>query len=478
MRRHGVRPGAWYNFPMHADALSALGNLFGDRLRTSLETRICYSFDATRKTFLPDAVVYPINAEEVRQTVLLANRYRFPVVPRGAGSGFSGGSLPVRGGVVLSTERMDRIVTVDTENLYAVVEPGVVTGTLKEEARKKGLFYPPDPASLKFSTVGGNIAECSGGMSAVKYGVTRDYVLGLEAVLGTGELLRTGVATAKGVVGYDLTRMLVGSEGTLGIVTRATLRLMPLPETAATLLAFFPENRKSADAVNAIVAARVTPSAMELMDRTAIDCVQALMPVPLPEGTGSALLLEVDGPEAQVAREADLLTEVCRAHGAIEVRRASDAQGRDELWKLRRSISPALLRVAPVKLNEDIVVPRSRLADMFAFLSDLSARRNVRIVNFGHAGDGNIHVNIMISGTDADETRRAEEAVAEVFRKTVEMGGTISGEHGVGISKAPFLEMEVGPLGVAVMKRLKACFDPNGILNPGKIFLDEAAVRG
>ena len=240
MRRHGVRPGAWYNFPMHADALSALGNLFGDRLRTSLETRICYSFDATRKTFLPDAVVYPINAEEVRQTVLLANRYRFPVVPRGAGSGFSGGSLPVRGGVVLSTERMDRIVTVDTENLYAVVEPGVVTGTLKEEARKKGLFYPPDPASLKFSTVGGNIAECSGGMSAVKYGVTRDYVLGLEAVLGTGELLRTGVATAKGVVGYDLTRMLVGSEGTLGIVTRATLRLMPLPETAATLLAFFP----------------------------------------------------------------------------------------------------------------------------------------------------------------------------------------------------------------------------------------------
>ncbi|MHB8782772.1 MAG: FAD-binding oxidoreductase [Desulfobacteria bacterium] len=463
---------------MHADALSALGNLFGDRLRTSLETRICYSFDATGKMFLPDAVVYPVNAEEVRQTVLLANLHRFPVVPRGAGSGFSGGSLPVRGGIVLSTERMDRIVTVDTENLYAVVEPGVVTGTLKEEARRKGLFYPPDPASLKFSTLGGNIAECSGGMCAVKYGVTRDYVLGLEAVLGTGELVRTGVATAKGVVGYDLTRMLVGSEGTLGIVTRATLRLIPLPESAATLLAFFPENRKSADAVNAIVAARVTPSAMELMDRTAIECVQALMPVPLPEGTGSALLLEVDGPEGQVAREADLLTEVCRAHGALEVRRASDAPGRDELWKLRRSISPALLRVAPVKLNEDIVVPRSRLADMFAFLSDLSDRRNVRIVNFGHAGDGNIHVNIMISGTDADETRRAEEAVAEVFRKTVEMGGTISGEHGVGISKAPFLEMEVGPLGVAVMKRLKACFDPNGILNPGKIFLDEAAVRG
>jgi glycolate oxidase len=272
--------------------------------------------------------------------------------------------------------------------------------------------------------------------------------------------------------------MLVGSEGTLGIVTRATLRLIPLPGAAATLLALFHGNRRSVEAVNAIVAARVTPSAMELMDRTAIDCVQALMPVPLPEGTGSALLLEVDGPEGQVAREADLLTEVCRAHGAIEVRRASDAPGREELWKLRRSISPSLRRLAPVKLNEDIVVPRSRLADMFDFLADLSDRTSVRIVTFGHAGDGNIHVNIMISGTDADETRRAEEAVGEVFRKTVEMGGTISGEHGVGISKAPFFEMEVGPLGVAVMKRLKECFDPNGILNPGKIFLDEAAVRG
>ena len=421
---------------MNPEALSALGNLFGDRLRTSLETRICYSFDATGKQFLPDAVVYPVNAEEVRRTVLLANLHQFPVVPRGAGSGFSGGSLPVRGGVVLSTERMDRIVTIDTENLYAVVEPGVVTGTLKEEARNKGLFYPPDPASLKFSTLGGNIAECAGGMCAVKYGVTRDYVLGLEAVLGTGELVRTGVATAKGVVGYDLTRMLVGSEGTLGIVTRATLRLIPLPEAAATLLALFAGNRRAVESVTAIVAARVTPSAMELMDRTAIDCVQALMPVPLPEGTGSALLLEVDGPEAQVAREADLLTEVCRAHGALEVRRASDARGRDELWKLRRSISPALRRVAPVKLNEDIVVPRSPLADMFAFLSALSDRRNVRIVTFGHAGDANIHVNIMISGADADESRRAEEAVGDVFRKTGEMGGRISGEHGGGVSKA------------------------------------------
>jgi glycolate oxidase len=463
---------------MDPKALAALGELLGDRLRTSLETRICYSYDATGKKFLPDAVAFPVDAEEVRRIVLLANRHRFPVVPRGAGSGFSGGSLPVHGGVVLSTERMDRIVAIDTENLYAVVEPGVVTETLKEEARRRGLFYPPDPASLKFSTIGGNIAECAGGMCAVKYGVTRDYVLGLEAVLGTGELVRTGVSTVKGVVGYDLTRMLVGSEGTLGIVTRATLRLVPLPEAAATMLALFSGNREAAGAVNAVIAARVTPSAMELMDRTAIDCVLAVVPIPLPEGTGSALLLEVDGPEASVARDADRLAEVCRSCGAIEVRRASDARGREELWKMRRSISPGLRRLAPVKMNEDIVVPRSRLADMFDFLAGLSARKRVRIVNFGHAGDGNIHVNVMTSGTDADETRRAEEAVEEVFRKTVEIGGTISGEHGIGIAKAPFLEMEVGPLGVSVMKRLKECFDPNGILNPGKIFLDETVVRG
>src|SRR5512144_1316475 len=253
---------------MHPEALSALGKLFGGRLRTSLETRICYSFDATGGKFLPDAVVYPVNAEEVRQTVLLANLHRFPVVPRGAGSGFSGGSLPVRGGVVLSTERLDRILSIDTENLVAVVEPGVVPETLKEEVKKKGLFYPPDPASLKFCTIGGNLAECAGGMCAVKYGVTRDYVLGVEAVLGTGELVRTGVQTVKGVVGYDLTRMLVGSEGTRGIVTRATLRLIPLPEAAATLLALFRGNRAASDAVNAVVAARVVPSAMELMDRT------------------------------------------------------------------------------------------------------------------------------------------------------------------------------------------------------------------
>jgi glycolate oxidase len=462
---------------MDPKALAALGELLGDRLRTSLETRICYSYDATGKRFLPDAVAFPVDAEEVRRIVLLANRYRFPVVPRGAGSGFSGGSLPVHGGVVLSTERMDRIVAIDAENLYAVVEPGVVTEVLKEEARKAGLFYPPDPASLKFSTLGGNIAECAGGMCAVKYGVTRDYVLGLEAVLGTGELVRTGVFTVKGVVGYDLTRMLVGSEGTLGIVTRATLRLVPLPEAAATLLALFPGNREAAGAVNAVVAARVTPSAMELMDRTAIDCVLSVVPMPLPEGTGSALLLEVDGPGDSVARDADRLAEVCRSRGALEVRRASDARGREELWKLRRSISPGLRRLAPVKMNEDIVVPRNRLADMFDFLAGLAARKRVRIVNFGHAGDGNIHVNIMTSGTDPDETRRAGEAVEEVFRKTVEVGGTISGEHGIGIAKAPFLEMEVGPVGVSVMKRLKECFDPNGILNPGKIFLSEEAVR-
>ncbi len=462
---------------MDKRVISALREIYGERLKDSLEDRICYSFDATGKEFLPDAVAFPASAEEVRRTILLANELRFPVVPRGAGSGFSGGSLPVRGGVVLSTERMDRILSIDTENLVAVVEPGVVTERLKDEARKRGLFYPPDPASLKFCTIGGNLAECAGGMCAVKYGVTRDYVLGLEAVLGTGELVRTGVYTVKGVVGYDLTRMLVGSEGTLGVITKATLRLIPLPESVETLLAFFRTNGEGARAVAGIVEERITPCAMEMMDRTAIECVREIAGLPVPEGTGCALLIEVDGPKDSVLREADRVESACRRFGATEVRRAADAAGREKLWELRRSISPALRQVNPVKINEDIVVPRSRLPDMYAFLSDLAERKNLKIVNFGHAGDGNIHVNIMISGKDENERRRAEEAVEEVFRKTVELGGTISGEHGIGIAKAPFLEMEVGPLGVSVMKRLKTCFDPNGILNPGKIFLEEAGVR-
>jgi glycolate oxidase len=461
---------------MDSVSRSRLHDIFGDRFRDSPEERLCYAFDATGKEHLPDAVVFPVDAEEVRRVVLLANERRFPVVPRGAGSGFSGGCLPVKGGVVLSTERMDRIVVLDTDNLLAVVEPGVVTETLKEAARSKGLFYPPDPASMKFGTIGGNIAECAGGMSAVKYGVTRDYVLGLEAVLGTGELVRTGVSTAKGVVGYDLTRLLVGSEGTLGIVTRATMRLVPLPETTSTLLACFRNNEDASRAVSGIVAARITPSAMELMDRSAIDCVRKSVSLDIPDEVGCALLVEVDGPRAAVDVEADGVEAALRSHGAIEVRRAADAAGREGLWKLRRSISPALRNIARVKLNEDIVVPRSALPAMMAFLSDIAKRERLTIVNFGHAGDGNIHVNVMISGTDPDERRRADAAVEAIFRKTVDLGGTISGEHGVGIAKAPFFEMEVGPLGVSVMKRLKAAFDPNGILNPGKIWLDEEAV--
>jgi glycolate oxidase len=463
---------------MDEKAISALRSIFGERLRTSLEDRICYSYDATGKEFLPDAVAYPLNAEEIRRTVLLANEHRFPVVPRGAGSGFSGGSLPVRGGVILSTEKMDRIISIDVENLIAIVEPGVVTETLKNEVKKRGLFYPPDPASFKFCTIGGNLAECAGGMCAVKYGVTRDYVLGLEAVLGSGELVRTGVSTVKGVVGYDLTRMIVGSEGTLGIITKATLKLIPLPESADTLLAFFPFNELGAKAVAGIVQDRITPCAMELMDRTAVDCVREIADLSIPEGTGCALLIEVDGAAESVAMEADRVEEACRRFGAIEVRRAADAAGREKLWELRRSISPAIRKVNPVKINEDIVVPRSRLPEMFSFLSGLAERKKLKIVNFGHAGDGNIHVNIMISGKDEEERRRADEAVEAVFRKTVELGGTISGEHGIGIAKAPYMEIEVGPLGVSVMKRLKNCFDPNGILNPGKIFLEEEAVRG
>ncbi len=457
-------------------AIPALREIFGERFSTSRDQRIRHSYDATGRMVLPDAVAFPASAEEVRRAVLLANEHRFPVLPRGAGSGFSGGAVPVRGGLVLSTRGLARIVSFDEANQLAVVEPGVVTGTLKDEARKRGLFYPPDPGSLAFCTIGGNIAECAGGMCAVKYGVTRDYVLGLEAVLGTGELVRTGVSTRKGVVGYDLTRLLVGSEGTLGIVTQATLKLIPLPETVATILSFFRTTREGAAAVAGIIADRITPCALELMDRTAVDCVRETGGLALPEEAGCALLIEVDGSTQSVAADAGRVERACRERAAIGIGRAADEAGRERLWALRRAISPSLRKVNPVKINEDIVVPRSRLPDMMSFLVDLGSRLSLRIVTFGHAGDGNVHVNLMISGTDAGERRRADGAVAELFRKTIDFGGTISGEHGVGIAKAPFFEMEVGPSGVSVMKRLKGCFDPNGILNPGKIFEEEGAV--
>ncbi len=433
---------------------------------------LCYSYDATQMEFLPDAVVYPDGAREVSLILKMANSENIPVFPRGAGSGFSGGSLPKGGGIVLVTTRMNRISRIDTENLIAVVEPGVVTFQLQQEVEKLGLFYPPDPASLRFSTLGGNVAECAGGPRAVKYGVTREYVLGLEVVLPNGDIIRTGGETMKGVVGYDLTRLICGSEGTLGVITSIVLKLLPLPETKKTMLAVFSSIDGAARAVSAIIRGKIIPSTLEFMDRTAIQCVSDHSQSVIPEGAGAALIIEVDGDPELVEKQALRIHEIIEPLDLLLFKEAKDNAEAEELWETRRKVSPSLRRVNPHKINEDIVVPRSRVPEIIRRIEAIHEKYSIPIVNFGHAGDGNIHVNIMIDKEVPGESEKAELAVKELIRATLELGGSMSGEHGVGLSKAPYITMELTPSQISIMKAVKRAFDPNNILNPGKIFPD------
>ena len=452
-------------------AIKELESIVGpEHLTTRHDDLTNYSSDATKLEFMPDAVAFPGAAEQISRILLLANREYFPVIPRGAGSGTSGGALPVKGGLVLAMDRFDRILSIDQDNLIVKVEPGVITAHLQEEVEKLGLFYPPDPASINISTIGGNVAECAGGLRAVKYGVTRDYVLGLEVVLPTGEIMKTGVETAKGVVGYDLTRLIVGSEGTLAVITSVTLRLIPKPATKKTMMAFFHHISSSVRTVSDIIRNRIVPTTLEFMDRLSIDCVRNEMGLSIPDETAALLLIEVDGDEDLTARDAKLVQEICVRSGAILFQAASGKEEAERLWEARRGLSPALLTLRPSKVSQDIVVPRSRLPELIAFLEQLSQEYQLPIPAFGHAGDGNIHVNIMLDKSVPKEVENANAAVKDLFRKVIEMDGTISGEHGIGITKAPYMEMEISGPALELMSRLKKAFDPNGILNPGKIF--------
>jgi len=335
---------------------------------------------------------------------------------------------------------------------------------------KEGLFYPPDPSSSDFSTLGGNLAECAGGPKAIKYGVTRDYVLGLEAVLPTGEIIRTGVQTTKGVAGYDLTRLLVGSEGTLGIITRMTLKLLPLPQSVMTLTAVFHRLETATETVSEIIRRGIIPRTLEFMDNASIRCVERHLKMGLPVDAGALLLIETDGDPEETIKTIKKLQDVCRTNGAYDVRTAATADEAQALWKARKAISPALFQYAPHKINEDIVVPRSRIPQMIRRIESLREKTGLFMASFGHAGDGNIHFNIMLDKNDPAALKKAEDTVEEIFDYTVELGGTLSGEHGIGITKAPYLSKEIGPEAIALMKRIKKAFDPNGILNPGKIF--------
>lgn len=454
--------------------VTELTNIVGkENISTDREDLICYSYDATNQKFLPGAVVFPKGAEEISLILKIANKEAFPVIPRGAGTGFSGGSLPVEGGVVVSLERMNKILKVDTDNLIAIVEPGVVTGDLQEEVERLGLFYPPDPSSLKFCTIGGNVAECAGGPRAVKYGVTKDYVLGLEVVLPAGEIIHTGAQTIKAVVGYDLTKLMVGSEGTLGIVTKIILKLLPLPEVTKTMLVVFTNMQDAAKTVSNIISSKIIPSTLEFMDKDSIKCVEDYSGMGLSDNVDALLLIEVDGDMGLVGNQAETIKKICLDNNAKEVRTAGDKREAKKLWQARRSISPALAKLKPNKINEDIVVPRSKIPDAIIGIRQIAGKYNLTNANFGHAGDGNIHVNIMIDKSLKDEFKKAEEAVKKIFELVISLGGTISGEHGIGITKMPYIGMELSQPAIDIMKSIKHALDPKGILNPGKIFPDQ-----
>ncbi len=456
---------------MNERIIKELAGIVGeDNITTDHIDKITYSYDATQKKYLPEAVVYAVSTDEISRIVKVANREKIPIIPRGAGSGFSGGSLPVRGGIVLVLTRMDKILEIDSENLIAHVEPGVITAELQRQVEKIGLFYPPDPASKEFSTLGGNVAECAGGPRCVKYGVTKDYVLGLEIVTPTGDIIKTGGETLKNVVGYDLTKLFVGSEGTLGIITRITLRLLPKPAAKKTMLIQFDSIDGAAKSVSAIINEKIIPTTLEFMDRATINCIRGKSDIPIPENCHAILIVEVDGDREVLVKQAEKILSIIDQFGIIDTRIAETPEESEKIWQVRRIVSPSLRKINPDKFNEDIVVPRSKVPDMIRALEKISEQYDVPIVNFGHAGDGNIHVNIMVDLKQDGMAQTITEVVDEVFAAAIRLRGSISGEHGIGLSKAKYMEMELNAATISCMKTIKRALDPGDILNPGKMF--------
>ncbi|GBD95789.1 MAG TPA: FAD-binding protein [Nitrospirae bacterium] len=439
------------------------------KVSTGKEELFCYGFDASSSEGAPSAVVRPSGTAEVSEAAAYAFKNNIPIIPRGAGTGMTGGSVPLNDTVILSLEGMNRIIDIDEKNMVAIVEPGVINSHLQEKLEETGLFYPPDPASMKFCTLGGNVAENAGGPRAIKYGVTKDYVLGLETVLPDGRVLMTGGKTYKGVVGYDLTRLLVGSEGTLGIITKIFLKVLPLPEETVTLLCTFSKLGGAAQTVGKITSSGIIPRTLEFMDSESIRAVENYKPFGLPRNAEALLLIEVDGAHAAVSEEAEKVASICASlNGEISI--ADDIYSKQRLWEARRAISPALYHIKPTKINEDIVVPRGRIPEMLQALREIAEKYDLIIANFGHAGDGNIHVNVMTDKEDEEEYQRATDSVKDIFEAALKLDGTISGEHGVGITKKQYVGMELSDVSIDIMKAVKNVFDPKGIMNPGKMF--------
>ncbi|MDR3589210.1 MAG: FAD-linked oxidase C-terminal domain-containing protein [Negativicutes bacterium] len=438
---------------------------------TTKEDLICYSYDSTPYDHLPDCVIAPVKTEEIAAVMKLANEYKFPVVPRGGGTNLSGGSIPLEGGVVIALHRMNKILEIDADNLTATVETGVITAALHQAVEKQGLFYPPDPQSMYMSTLGGNVAENAGGPRGVKYGVTKDYILGLEFVTPTGEVVRVGGKTIKNVSGYDLIRLFAGSEGTLGVITEITVKLLPLPEAKRTLLAMFDSLDAAAQTVSDIIKQRIIPTTLELMDQETMQLIEAFKPSGLPLDAAGALIIEVDGSSAEVDRQIVKVADTCKACGAREVRVAANEAEATQLWTGRRSAFGALSRSCKAVLAEDATVPRSKVPEMVKRIKEIAAKYNLSMPTLGHTGDGNMHPQILIQKQDEEEMKRVDAAVDEIFQAALALGGTLSGEHGIGISKQKYMDWQFSKAGLDMMRAIKKAVDPGNILNPGKIFL-------
>ncbi len=453
--------------------------LGGDRVLTSLVDRLAYSFDGTFEQHLPEAVILPKTDEEVALAVRVAAQHRVPVLPRGMSSGLAGGSIPTQGGLVIALTRMNRILEIDRETMTVRAQAGVVTADLQREVEALGLFYPPDPSSNQQSTIGGNVACNAGGPRCLKYGVTGDYVLGLTAVLANGETLHTGGKAIKNVTGYNLTQLLIGSEGTLGIITEVLLRLVAKPLYARTALAHFPRLADAGRGVQHVLAQGVVPATLELLDETAIACIEEAMHLGLPLDVEALLLIECDGfDEGAVERELQAAAGACQEAGASRVEVARDEAERARLWRARRSVSPALARKAPNKLGEDITVPRSAIPEAVRRIKEVSARHGLPIVIFGHAGDGNLHPNILFDRRNPEEWAKVEPMAREIFALALELGGTLSGEHGIGTFKRPFMRQALGDVSIAAQWQIKRALDPLNILNPGKVLPEQNPDKG
>ncbi|HEY0050578.1 MAG TPA: FAD-linked oxidase C-terminal domain-containing protein [Pyrinomonadaceae bacterium] len=430
-----------------------------------------YGADAVKEKFPPEAVVFPETTRQMVEILKLANEYLFPVTARGGGVGYTGGAVPVDGGIVVGTDRMKKIIEISVDDLYVVCQPGLTTYELQQAVEKHGLMFPPDPASYKDSYIGGNIAENAGGMRTPKYGVTKHSVLGLEVVTATGEIIRTGGKTVKNVVGFDLTGLMCGSEGLLGIITEATLKLLPMPEATSTVRANFKTMEEACRVLTKFTPEGLLPMAMEVIDKYCIEAVEGNFAFGLSKEAGAILLIAVDGFREEVEKNAQTIERIIKANGGFDVLRAKNKEEEDKLWDVRRAISPSLMKYGTLKINEDVVVPRSRVPELVARIEEIGRRHDTFVANFGHAGDGNIHVNFLCDRDNPESVRRARRCVKETFALSVELGGSISGEHGIGYVKAAYLDMAIDAPTLAIMKNIKKVFDPNGVLNPGKMFV-------